>query len=211
MDHDHEDDDNLQQDEHLQVGFVEIFQPLADPVFASAQAMNLDAVRLWANFFSATNADKPVQVPPQWTEFIAALLANPLTFSWTKDFLQSKTWSFLNQSSPGLNFSLPENHPSFPVPPCLKELSLPTISSELDSPVLGTPNKDLKGKSAIEESSPSTPIESIKHKISPSTGPWSKAFLEKAEAVKQGDLLENPQKRRSQRMQNLKKGFKDPQ
>jgi len=54
-------------------------------------------------------------------------------------------------------------------------------------------------------------VEQIFHKISPSSGPWSKIFLEKAEQAKHAEVLEAPGKRRSKRVLSIKKGFKDPQ
>jgi len=54
-------------------------------------------------------------------------------------------------------------------------------------------------------------VEQIFHKISPSSGPWSKIFLEKAEQAKHAEVLEAPSKRRSKRVLSIKKGFKDPQ
>jgi len=76
-----------------------------------------------------------------------------------------------------------------------------------------------KGKMIFETSSveinsqmpsPGTLVELIKQKISPSTGPWSKSFLDKAEAVKQATVLEDPAKRRSKRVILQKNGFKNP-
>ena len=64
---------------------------------------------------------------------------------------------------------------------------------------------------AEQENSPSSPINELKQRASPSTGPWSKTFLEKADQLKYDTIVEDPLKRRSERMQHLRKGFKDPQ
>ena len=102
------------------------------------------------------------------------------------------------------------------MPPCSKilpdvELSALPDDAPLSDQQLGTPTKIDKGKAIQEQLSPGTPIEQISHRISPSSGPWSKVFLEKVEELKHAEVLEDPNKRRSKRMQNNKKGFKDPQ
>ncbi|KAG2621112.1 hypothetical protein PVAP13_3NG178000 [Panicum virgatum] len=205
MDHDPSDDDSQKNAENfrvdnLQVGFVELFEPPVDPIFSSSASMpkmHPDLVRLWANFFSAYSGN-PVQVPLQWSEFITALLASPVTFSWTKQLLQSEAWKLFNQSPSNLTFSLPETYPKIQLSKCQEKLTLPVIPDELDSsPSQGSALDSCLAKASKGGSSPCTPEELVKKKVSSSPGPWAKTFLQKADKEKIEEFLEDPLKRRN--------------
>ncbi|RLN12273.1 hypothetical protein C2845_PM09G10930 [Panicum miliaceum] len=211
------------QDEHLQLGFVELLQPEIDPVFMSHLQHselfqpNAEAVRLCANFFAPGSSKAPVMVPRIWADFFTALLFNPSSFAWAKQFMLSEDWHYMDDLSTGTQFALPEKFPGIPTSSCLKVLPNPDNSALLEEALASeqhsTPptNKKSKGKEILDSISSGTPIEKLTQKIKPSSDPWSKAFLDKAEQVKKATLLEDPLKRRSLRMQNQKRGFKDPQ
>ncbi|KAG2571336.1 hypothetical protein PVAP13_7KG009600 [Panicum virgatum] len=156
-----------------------------------------------------------VLIPHPWTDFFTALLLNPSSFNWAKQFLSSQAWNLLSANKPGVAFSLPTTCPVKLDLPCLQELHIQDFSTSLEDPpeqsspkflqAKTSPVCSVKGKEKIvleassenvtsEVTSPGTPIDLIRHKVSPSTGPWSKSFLDKAELAKQAAVLENPKK-----------------
>ena len=135
---DHDSDGEIPQ-ENIQLGFVELQEPIADPVFSSYYhnqfKPNAEAVRLWAKFLAPGNSQSNVHVPHIWTDFFTALLLNPASFMWAKQFLSSQAWNILAANKSGISFSLPNSCPSKNVVPCLQNLHVPVLSSALeDSP-----------------------------------------------------------------------------
>jgi len=123
----------------------------------------------------------------------------------------------MGDMSTGVNFSLPDKFPAIPSSFCYRPLPDPDSSDKLqevadnDINILSPSKRKGKEPAPPEVTSPSTPLENLKQRVSPSTGPWSKTFLDKADQLKLDSMLEDPKKRRSKRMIQLKKGFKDPQ
>ena len=211
-------ENEAQNQQHLNVGFVEFIEPAGDPFFQQYlnRALplflpNAEAVRIWANFFSSSGGTNSVTIPRHWADFFTALLSNPTSFMWAKYFLASQAWKAMNQDSLGITFTLPEKFPSIQIPDCSKDLSNQvdaekTLNSSNLSPLQQKKENDIQ-----DALSPSTPVEQISSNISPSTGPWSKVFLDQAEQAKKESVLKDPHKRRSKRLHNQKRGFKDLQ
>jgi hypothetical protein len=147
---------------------------------------------------------------------MTALLVNPSSFEWAKKCMTSQAWQNMSNLSSGLHFTLPAKCPILPTTSCFKDLPDPKNKLvledqvEIETTCTTPPSQKGKGKAVQEKTSPGSPFDQIPHKISPSSGPWSKSFLDQAENAKQAAVLKDPHKRRSQRMQNLKMGFKDP-
>ena len=119
-----------QHQNQLNVGFVEFIEPAGDPLFQQYLnhsylpfMPNVDAVRIWAIFFSSRGDKSTANIPHHWTEFFTALLSNPTSFLWAKNFLASHAWKIMNQDSSGITFTLPDKFPSIRVPGCAKDLS----------------------------------------------------------------------------------------
>jgi hypothetical protein len=218
--------DERLQEEHIQLGFVELMEPEVHPIFSQMPdhvflqpkppKPNAEAIRLWANLFSSRDALTSVYIPHEWSDFFTALLANPTCFAWAKNFLQSPAWNLMGDNSVGNKFFLPNRFSAMQSAACNKDLYLDAkaiLTVLQGSAELGSPPHlaNDKGKVVVEDSSPGTPIEQISHKVSPSTGPWSKIFLDQAKQVKKAYVLDDPHQRRSKRVQNLINGFKGPQ
>ncbi|RLM69454.1 hypothetical protein C2845_PM17G10450 [Panicum miliaceum] len=217
--------DHPQNNVPLQLGSMELVEPSVDPVFASfvqssttsLPKPSAEAIRLWANFFAPGSSNSSVMVPHNWTDFMTTLLVNPTSFMWTKSFLSSSAWGLICETSSGLTFNPLDKCSVIPPSICIKDILEPTKDLPVEDPLdlvdncVSPPSKSAKGKSPCEETSPGTPFDQIQHKVSPSCGPWSKAFFDQAEQAKQAACLEDPSMRTSQRMKNLKRGFQDPQ
>lgn len=79
------------EDDHLHLGFVELFQPTQDPVFNTLQAdkNNAEAIRLWAQFLAPGSSQVAASIPKTWADFFTAMLVNPAGFAWAKQLLSS--------------------------------------------------------------------------------------------------------------------------
>jgi len=111
----------------IQLGFMEILEPCADPVFVERMNFknNAEAVRLWSHFFSPVPSAPSVSIPKIWADFFTAMLTNPASFSWAKQFLSSLAWSsIVDHGSDFIPFALLEKCPDVP-PACLKDLTPP--------------------------------------------------------------------------------------
>lgn len=118
-----------------------------DPAWS--QAMNAEATRLWARFFSSGNTSNlHVSISSEWANFFTVLLLSPGNFTWTKQLLSTKFIHILNSSGNGtINFSLP------------------TVCPENDTVCLAASEEvglDLGGKLTKEEVSPSSRKRSLK-------------------------------------------------
>ena len=230
MDQD-QDDFHPLNDNNMHVGFVELIEPATDLVFTylfhssgfPSPKPNADAVRLWAKFFAPGNSQNSVAVPKQWADFFTALLLNPSSFPWAKQFLSSPACSFLGDDLSGSLFTLPDVCPKSSAVPCLQNLKVPDHPTTLEEISLEDPagteltilsespgeeKEKRKGKISSASSSPVTPLEKMKHKVTSSPGPWSKTFLAQADQEQQASMLEDPNKRRSKRVLNQKQGYK---
>ena len=130
---DNQEDENVQVEEDMpgdnfiQLGFVELLEPSADPVFVERMNFknNAEAIRLWSQFFSPNSSAPPISIPKVWADFFTAMLVNPTSFSWGKQFLASSAWnSFVGNGSDALPFVLPEKCPAVSSA-CLKDLPPP--------------------------------------------------------------------------------------
>lgn len=83
---------------------VQIAQPAVDPFFGNLSPIGYlhplgpspEAYRYWVKFFSHHSQFAPsVLIPNSWINFFSFLLLQSPTFDWTKDFLQSNAWSFI--------------------------------------------------------------------------------------------------------------------
>lgn len=166
------------QEDQLLLGFVELVQPNCNPIFTSRYQeylqqqckTNADTIRLWAMFLALGSSMYTVQVLQKWADFFTALLLNPSSFSWAKQFISSQAahiWMGQLQLPCLLHFQTVLSY--YPA----------QLSSRLASDELSPLSADPKGKAKVnsEQSPPSTPFEMLKHKVSPSTGPQSKASL----------------------------------
>jgi hypothetical protein len=104
-----------------QLGFVELFEPAADPVFVKrmqqqsggALTQNPAAIRLWANYLAPGPGTNPVLVPKPWADFFTFMLDSPTSFAWAKNLLSSQAWSYFLQPgvADSIPFSLPATYP----------------------------------------------------------------------------------------------------
>jgi hypothetical protein len=93
--------------------------------------LNAKGVRLRAKFLAPRPSAAPFSVAHKWADFFTALLMNPLSFMWAKQFLSSSAMSILNdQDAPPMPFMLPDCCP-FAVP-CLKDLEVNEDFSALE-------------------------------------------------------------------------------
>lgn len=206
----------------MQLGFVQIAQPTADPVFShllerptlSAASLHPDLFRLWSAHFSG-NSSPNLQVPPEWAAFFTASLMNPGSFDWAKKFLSSPAWAYF--ANPGPNdfaFHIPLKCPVTKSPSCLitsANTSLSIAEDLVNAVPLDKEEQDLATPSNNVTTAHSPPSESIPdghvNNISPSTGPWSRALLAKAGKIHISE--DDPGLRRSCRQKQYKRGYKD--
>lgn len=101
------------EQQNLHLGFVELVEPAAYPVFsewlanphmAPKFAQHPDAVRLWAKHLSPVLDGPHVEVPAIWSSFFTVMLLNPTSLVWAKQLLLSKAWDFF-QSSHSVQFA----------------------------------------------------------------------------------------------------------
>jgi len=84
--------------DHIQLGFAQLIEPSLDPVLSTNQLPlknTAEAVRLWAQFLAPGTSSSVTSVPNVWTDFMTALLVNPASFPWAKQFLSSSAWNFI--------------------------------------------------------------------------------------------------------------------
>jgi hypothetical protein len=110
-------------DQQMQLGFVEISKPEADPVFFSrskqkvADGLPATIYKSWAQHFAPGPGSPAIKVPAFWAPFFTAMLMNPGSIEWANSFLSSDVVNLLAQSagpSSGeatLNYSLPSACP----------------------------------------------------------------------------------------------------
>lgn len=135
------------------MGFVELFQTQADPVFTFAHAGLLklqpssEAFRLWVQFFSNNNPSFPsVTIPDAWMNFFTLLLLQSPTFDWAKGFLQSPAWDYFKFSHTGNSsvFSIPDVCSPFTLPVCSNfELTSSVVIEDLDDNATSQPKEPL--------------------------------------------------------------------
>lgn len=216
------DDDAPPEDNVMQVGFVEIFEPPIYPVFVARsgsfqQALPADFFRLWAQHLAPSTSSSSVKVPPEWTAFFTAAVMNPCTFDWAKRFLTSPVWSSLqNIQTQGneITFTLPQNCPVTTSPSCLQGSGADAISvveeamsAEFQWDVTDNA-EDTELTASLPDATPipSSPVDVNLDEVSPSTGPWAASLLArvgKLKLVEDDSLL-----RRSSRQKAQKKGFR---
>lgn len=122
---------------NLQLGFVELVEPDADPVFTEwlsqgsevpKSIQHPEAVRLWAKFLSPMAGCKHVNIPTSWSAFFTAMLLNPTSFVWAKQLLSSAAWGFF-QNQDSMIFALPNKCPEI-TSLCLNNLPRVDLSKE---------------------------------------------------------------------------------
>lgn len=80
------------QHSNIQLGFALLRTEERDPAWS--QAMNAEATKLWARFFSVGNSSNiQISIPAAWANFFTVILLNPGNFNWVKQLLSS--YSFL--------------------------------------------------------------------------------------------------------------------
>ena len=213
------DQNEVGQNYEIQLGFVQLMEPNMENVFSglfanppsSLSKKNVEFIRIWAKHLAPGLSKSSVVIPENWANIFTTMLVNPSSFTRAKQFLSSPTWSnFADHMAPRIAFSLPEKCPPVQLPSCLSGLpNADDLCNLYKSLEIDASSTDGKGKGIAEDTSPVTPFEDLKQRISSSPGPWSKSFLATADQDKHSSILENPKARRSLRMQNLKKGFKD--
>jgi len=195
----------------MQLGFVEVFQPAADPGFVSHQNSHLahssEVIRQWAKHFAPGPGSPIVQVPLHWSPLFTAMLLNPGNFYWAKAFLESSALDIFSKSlGPSRPFALPPNCPSVSKSSCmLDSIDFDRFEDQLPKQ---TNSSTVFQSPEAQSSQPSTPASVQVTKKLNNVGPWSKAVLAKAGKLKLN--ADDPELRRSLRRKNLNKGYKDP-
>lgn len=129
-------------DQNIQIGMVQIAQPLADPIFGNLSPLEKlpalgpspQALRYWVKYFSEhTNPSNSILIPDIQMIFFTFLLLQSPTFDQTKDFLQSKAWEFFGAETSGnaTLFSLPSICPSVNISACSNFETTSSIVLEL--------------------------------------------------------------------------------
>ncbi|CAL5017203.1 unnamed protein product [Urochloa decumbens] len=190
------------------------------------------AIRAWAQFLAPGLGAPSTAVPKPWADFFTALLLNPSNFQWAKNLLSSTAWDFFyNSDLPSVQFALPDHCLKGVNSFCLDKVPFAKIdditeeehrvSAEMEMgspleqphPTVNLPDMTLvseKGKKIVSEIlSPCTPPEKRGQRISPSTGPWSKALLAQAAEQKKAGGLVDTYLRRNDRKKRAHKGFKN--
>lgn len=121
------------QHNHLHLGFVELLEPAADPVyeqFTPPRAMPPDFFRLWSKHFNPTGNSSAIDIPPEWAAFFTAALLNPKSFDWAKRFLSSPAWAFFsNSTANSYSFTLHTKCPTKDILSCFDGSGQGLISS----------------------------------------------------------------------------------
>lgn len=111
--------DQFQQN-NIQVGFAQIFQPTAEVAFSSwidpspVHKPHPQAIRQWVRHFSHQSNSLPsIIIPDSWMNFFTLMLLQSPSFEWAKNFLQSPAWSYFTPSTSGNStaFCLPKACP----------------------------------------------------------------------------------------------------
>ncbi|CAN6235398.1 unnamed protein product [Urochloa humidicola] len=221
-----EDDQNQEhiQQDMMHLGFVRLMESPGDPVFQSLSdtrasllspfvKQNPDAVRLWAHHLAPAAGSSQVMVPKSWADFFTALLLNPTSFQWAKNFMSSQAMtSFEQASSDQIPFKIPPKCPVSDPSLCTKKLSLllsPTEHTNGSTPSSQHLVEETTQEEETEPLSPATPPDQRNLKISPSTGPWSKALLDQVAAGKVDAKIQSLGARKSARKMKQLHGFKD--
>lgn len=99
------------QNYNIQIGAALTRFEGRDPAWS--QAMNAEATRLWARFFSSGNSYKfNVSISTAWANFFIVLLLSQENIFWTKQLLSSKLVPILNSNNIGvIDFSIPPTCP----------------------------------------------------------------------------------------------------
>jgi hypothetical protein len=198
-----------------QLGFVELLQPAHDPVFmqrlfsanfpsSPAFKINPEATRLWANFLAPVAGASSVQIPKVWADFFTMMLLRPRSFQWAKQFVTSSALEHLaGTSSSSVPFCLPQAVPDAGFFLCSNNL-----------PVAEEPDASLSSHEPTspvnsEQMSPATPLEKLKSKVAPVSGPWSTALLDLAAQNGNSSVLRDVKTIRSLRQKALHKGYKN--
>jgi hypothetical protein len=111
----------------MQLGFVELFEPAVDPIFATHPKLGLhtssEFVRQWAKHFSPSAGSASISVPQDWSPFFSAMLHNPGNFIWAKHFMESAAWDifsiFSASAGPSRPFVLPQSCPTSKMSSCM--------------------------------------------------------------------------------------------
>lgn len=149
-----------------------------------------DGLALWKKHFTPVeNSDKVIQVPEEWINFITLALLTPDNFEWAKALLNSKLWHYIIEGAPNSHrtpFVLPDVCHSQQAPLCkMQELEQEASSAT----AFFTPhNKKAVGAQPMLPSTTTAVYVSKKRK-------------EKAPLV-------DTEVRRSDRLQQLNKGFR---
>lgn len=79
------------QFDNVQLGFVETFFPVVDPILqkAATSGPSPDAIRLWAKYFDTVDPSLPTATIPT-QNFFTLIMLKQSSFEWAKDFLQSR-------------------------------------------------------------------------------------------------------------------------
>ncbi|CAL4899272.1 unnamed protein product [Urochloa decumbens] len=205
---------------NMQLGFVQFQQPKMDPVLAArllhsqppVSKQHAVAVRAWAQYLAPGMGAEKVDVPKPWADFFTAMLLNPGNFIWAKNLLSSVAWEFFQTNEKALiPFVLPASCPEGANSACLN--AIPFASTDNISLAEGETSppatRDKKGKELQQDmTSRCTPPEKRGIHISPSTGPWSKALLDRVDMNKKNNAVVDTDLRRSDRNRQQQKGFK---
>ena len=115
---------------HIQIGMAQTFScPLSDKALPSFP-ISKEGMELWEQFFAPlvkNNNDSVINIPVSWFNFIIMMLLTPEKFNWTKGFLKSPIWDFIqqgNESYQCFKFVIPEacvleQAPAFKLQDCL--------------------------------------------------------------------------------------------
>ncbi|KAF8720685.1 hypothetical protein HU200_023587 [Digitaria exilis] len=195
----------------MQLGFVEIDQPEADPVFTNllegpsfkSSQLPPSLFRLWAAHFAAGPGSSDLAIPPEWAAFFTTTLMNPGSFEWAKRFLLSSAWAYPSNPGPNdLQFEIPSKCPVDKSLSCMT--SKGDVASALAEDLL---EAEIQKESPVVDTFSSPPSETVNlANVSPSTGPWARSLLIKAGKLKVSE--DDPALRRSCRQKSHKQGFK---
>jgi hypothetical protein len=100
---------------HLQLGKVEtFFFPVND---SDKEKFSPQGMALWNKFFAphicdGVSADKVLNIPSNWFNFITLMLLTPEKFEWAKNFLSSPLWEHVsqdNEDNDSISFVIPDS------------------------------------------------------------------------------------------------------
>lgn len=162
--------DNFQQNQTHQVGYAMIDMEDSNPAWS--QAMEAEATRLWARFFSSDNPSHlHISIPADWANFFITQLLNQTSFTWTKQLLSSKLLLLISNLQDGtIDFSIPTKCPD-------SNFSCLSISGEEHQSLQGGSCKDIPPKKRSFRSS--TPVVESEVRRSPRLKTSSNGFKPK--------------------------------